>query len=57
MLFIEALQFVAPAPERRDMDVVARARVERVEGDSVTRKPIEYKGLQRGYSSWPTACF
>jgi hypothetical protein len=57
MLFIEALQFVAPAPERRDMDVVARARKERVEAESVTRKRFEYKGLREGRAPWPVACF
>jgi hypothetical protein len=57
MLFMKALQFVAPAPERRDMDVVARARFERVEAHSVARKPIEYKALQKARTVWPTACF
>jgi hypothetical protein len=57
MLFIEALQFVAPTPERRDMDVVARARKERVEAESVTRKRFEYKGLREGRAPWPVACF
>jgi len=29
---------------------------ERVEDQSVTRKPIEYKALQLAYSAWPTPC-
>ena len=38
------------------MDVVTMACQERVEDQSVTRKPIEYKALQASYTAWPTPC-
>src|SRR5436190_23695696 len=57
-LFIcETLQFVAPAPERRDMDVVPTACRERVEEQSVARKQNEYKALRHHRPAWPTPCF
>ncbi len=39
------------------MDVVAKARKERVEVESVPRNIIEYKALQMGPTSWPMTCF
>jgi hypothetical protein len=39
------------------MDVVATARRQWVEAESVPRKIIEYKGLRLTWTPWPVACF
>src|SRR6185436_12642467 len=57
MFCMKALQFVAPAPEQHDIDVVTLARYFAGRGDSVTRESHQYKGLQRTTFRWPAVCF
>src|SRR5258706_6993371 len=57
MFCMKALQFVAPAPEQRDIDVATRARKFMGRGDSVARDPHQYKGLGHVRLNWPIACF
>src|ERR1051325_5080208 len=56
MFCMKALQFVAPAPEQRDIDVATWARKFVGRGDSVARDPRQYKVLRHVRWSWPTAC-
>ena len=57
MLCIEALQFVATAPERRDIHVATRARWELGQGHLVAREALQNKPLQATYIAWPVTCF
>src|SRR4051812_31019910 len=57
MFCMKALQFVAPAPEQHDIDVVTLARYFAGRRDSVARELHQYKVLRLGPSGWPAACF
>src|SRR6185503_3343338 len=57
MFCMKALQFVAPDPERHDIDVATWARKFAGRGDSVARDPHQYNVLRHVRSNWPNACF
>src|SRR3954467_9326996 len=57
MFCMKALQFVAPAPEHHDIDVVTLARYFAGRRDSVAQEPHQYKVLQQAGPGWPVACF
>jgi hypothetical protein len=54
---MKALQFVAPAPEHHDIDVMTLARWLAGRMDSVARELHQYKELQHLLAGWPAPCF